>query len=183
MQILPEHLITDDFISTKKIQCNLKIVDESYETHRDLINLIKYPGSHSIDNLSHSIGCNVPSDSLPDPFESARELYGNDNGSLARHYIIGFKYAPNLVNPSTLPFIAYNIAMFFSPCYQVVYAFHESSKIRGMYHIHLVVSNTNIINGNRLPRNEEFKRLFCNHINSIRLGNHSLNVFYATNYV
>lgn len=183
MQILPQHLITSEFISTKKIQCNLKIVDEPYETHRDLHNLVKYPGSHSVDNLSHSIGCEVPSENFPDPFEYARELYGNDNGSLARHFIIGFKYEPTLVNPLTLPFIAYNIAMFFSPCYQVVYAFHESTITPEMYHIHLVVGNTNIINGNRLPRNEEFKRSFCNYINSIRLGNHSLNISYATHYI
>lgn len=183
MQILIKNQLCEELLkSNQSIKCKLLVAANQCDSQEALYNLVTYPEKKSVDQLSHVIGCNEPSETNPNPFANARNLYHNTTRQQARHYIIGFKNNPELVNTTTLPYIAYNIALFFMPEYQVIYSWHENPGTPNQYHIHLVVGTTNISNGNCLPRNEKFKRKFCNYVNTLRLGSHFLEMTLGSNY-
>lgn len=184
MQMLPKNQFGEfPQLDRKTIKCKLFVFNNECLTENDLINLVNYPEKKSVDHCVHALGCMVPSPTNPDPFADARNIWNNTSKHLATHYGVCFDYYPDIINPTTLPYIAYNIASFFSPYYQVLYAWHENENSVNQYHIHIVVGATNIFNGNCLPRNDTIKRQFCNYINSLRIGTHRLEVTYGTNYV
>ena len=184
MEILPPELITPEHIHvSQNIFCKLIIASEKYENPSDVINVLQYVPEHSYEQAAYGIGCSNSPDVATSQYEQIRNLHNITDGSLLRHYIIGFDYAPHLINPTTLPYIAYQIAMFFAPRYQVYYGLHEYSDSPGQYHIHFIVNTTNIQNGKRIPRTPAFRDAFCQYVNTMSINGLPLLLTPANNYI
>lgn len=184
MEILPPELITlEPFHNTQSIPCKLTIVTEKYEDSESMINVLQYVPNGSYEKTAYGIGCSSSPNIATAHYEQIRNLHNITDGSLLRHYIIGFDYAPHLINPTTLPYIAYQIAMFFAPRYQVYYGLHEYSDSPGQYHIHFIVNTTNIQTGKRIPRTPAFRDNFCQYVNTLSINGLPLLLTPANNYI
>lgn len=183
MEILPLELNRPEHQIAQNISCRLNIVPEKYEKPEDVIDVLNYVSRHSYEQTSYGIGCSNSPNIATAHYEHIRNLHNITDGSLLRHYVIGFDYAPHLINPTTLPYIAYQIAMFFAPYYQVYYGLHEYPSSPGQYHIHFIVNTINVQTGNRIPRTPAFRDELCNYVNSLVINGHPLHLTPANDYI
>ena len=183
METLPTRLLTKGPEQLTPILCNLKIVPEKYENPSDVINVLQYVPNKSYDHAAYGIGCPNAADEADRYYKHIREIHNITEGSNLRHYIVGFDYSPELINTTTLPFIAYQIALFFYPSYQVFYGIHEYNNTRGQYHIHFVVNTINILTGTHIPRTSAFRNSFRDYVNNLTVNGNPLNLSFANDYV